>query len=46
MSSSERKKLDRKKLKAEGLQEGSELAGAIYDEDQVCDLILITSVLL
>ena len=43
MSSAERKALIRKKMKAEGLEEGSGLKGANYDEDEVSDLIQITS---
>ena len=43
MSSAERKALIRAKMKAEGLEEGSGVKGAIYDQDDVCDLIRITS---
>ena len=43
MSSSERKDLIRTKMKAEGLEEGSGVKGAIYEEDEILDLIRITS---
>ena len=45
MSSSERSALIRKKMKAEGLVEGSGIKGknlSSYDRDEVCDLIKIT----
>ena len=41
--SAERKALIRAKMKAEGLEEGSGVKGAIYDEDQIWNLIRITS---
>ena len=43
MSSAERKALIREKMKAEGLEEGSGVKGATYDEDEVWDLIQVTS---
>ena len=43
MSSAERRVLIRAKMKAEGLEEGSGVKGATYDEDKVWDLIRITS---
>ncbi len=43
MSSADRKKLIREKMKAAGLEEGSGVKGATYDEDEVWDLIRITS---
>ncbi len=43
MTSTERKALIREKMKAEGLEEGSGLKNATYDEAEVWDLIQITS---
>ena len=43
MSSPQRQALIRVKMKAEGLQQGSGVIGVAYDEDEVRDLILITS---
>ena len=43
MSSTERKALIRAKMKAEGLEEGSGVKGTSYEEDEVWDLIRITS---
>tara|TARA_Y100001968_G_scaffold301431_1_gene313690 strand:- start:193 stop:405 length:213 start_codon:yes stop_codon:yes gene_type:complete len=45
MSSAERKTLIRAKMKAAGLEEGSGVSGATYDENDVWDLIRITSCL-
>ena len=42
MTSTERKALIMAKMKAEGLEEGSGIKGATYDEDEVWDLIRIT----
>ena len=43
MSSAARKKLIREKMLAEGLEEGSGVLGATYDEDELWDLIRIVS---
>ena len=43
MSSAERRVLIRAKMKAEGLEEGSGVKDATYDEDEVWELIQITS---
>ena len=43
LSSAERKALIRTKMQAQGLEEGSGVKGATYDEDEVWDLIRITS---
>ena len=43
MTSAERKALIRAKMKAEGLEEGSGLKDSTYDEEEVWDLIRITS---
>tara|TARA_Y100001968_G_C18940016_1_gene518260 strand:- start:141 stop:356 length:216 start_codon:yes stop_codon:yes gene_type:complete len=43
MSSSERISLIKEKMKAEGLEEGSGVKGIIYDNEEVLDLIRITS---
>ena len=43
MTSVERKALIRTKIKANGLEEGSGVSGATYDEDEVLDLICIIS---
>ncbi len=45
MTSAQRKSQIRAKMKAEGLEEGSGVQGATYDEDEVRDLIRITSCL-
>ncbi len=43
MSSPQRKGLIRAKMKEKGLEEGSGVKGATYNEDEVWDLIQITS---
>ena len=43
MSSFERKELIRAKMKSEGLEEGSGVKGVNYDEEEVLDLIRLTS---
>ena len=43
MTSADRKALIREKMKAEGLEEGSGVKGAIYDDDEVLGLIQVTS---
>mgnify|MGYP001346492995 CR=1 FL=1 len=43
MTSAERKLLIRLKMKQNGIEEGSGVLGATYDEDELWDLIRITS---
>ena len=43
MTSKERKKLIREKMKFLGIEEGSGVPNKIYDNSEVIDLILITN---